>query len=146
MEDTGQILVLSLYLWEKSHRYPLDSRMGGPQNLFGLCGEETNLLPQPEVLGHRLHLRNVRHNHGVSFKPSLDEKTAQFSLLTYMYCGTQRTSQFRIVYVHQAYFILSLFLFSLRTYVVVAQFNYLTFTRAVTYSNINSRRNIIAAC
>jgi hypothetical protein len=29
--------------------YPLDGRLGGPQNRSGLCGEETNLLPLPGI-------------------------------------------------------------------------------------------------
>jgi len=36
-----------LYSQESSTRYPLDRRLGGPQNRSGFSGEEKNFLPRP---------------------------------------------------------------------------------------------------
>jgi hypothetical protein len=36
-------LPLYEYLWGKSFRCSLDTRLGAPQNQSGLCGEEKNL-------------------------------------------------------------------------------------------------------
>jgi hypothetical protein len=44
---------LSLYPGGKSRRYPVDRRLGEPQNRSGSCEKETKLLPVPEI-GTRL--------------------------------------------------------------------------------------------
>jgi hypothetical protein len=38
-----------LFPREKSSRYALDRRLGGPQSPSGRCGEERNLLHLPEI-------------------------------------------------------------------------------------------------
>jgi hypothetical protein len=36
----------------KNPRYPLDRRLGGPQNQSGCCGIEKNLLPLLGIISH----------------------------------------------------------------------------------------------
>jgi hypothetical protein len=43
MEVSGQLHAAGALARGKSHRYPLDRRLGGPQNWSGRCGEEKNL-------------------------------------------------------------------------------------------------------
>jgi hypothetical protein len=47
MEVSGQLHTLTALLQEeKSHRYPLDRRLGGPQSLSGRGTEEKNSQPR----------------------------------------------------------------------------------------------------
>jgi hypothetical protein len=41
---------LPLYPWGKSSRYPMDRRLGGPQNQSGRCGEEKILDPSRSII------------------------------------------------------------------------------------------------
>jgi len=45
MEVGGQIngpVALPIHPWGKSPHFPLNRRLGEPQSLFGLCGDERN--------------------------------------------------------------------------------------------------------
>jgi hypothetical protein len=45
MEMSDQLHAPAAYNAGKEPQYPLDRRLGGPQNQSGSCGEDENLLP-----------------------------------------------------------------------------------------------------
>jgi hypothetical protein len=49
MEVSGQLHALAALPQGKSPRYPLDTRLGGPQSRSGSGGEETNSQPPPGI-------------------------------------------------------------------------------------------------
>jgi hypothetical protein len=53
-----------VYTRGKSPRYPLDRRLGGPQNRSALYGEENNILPcrewNPDRLAHSLSAKLIQ--------------------------------------------------------------------------------------
>jgi len=44
---SGQLHARQLYTQVKDPRYPLDRRLGAPQNRSGRCGEKINSQPLP---------------------------------------------------------------------------------------------------
>jgi hypothetical protein len=48
MEISGQLHAPAAFPREKSPRYPLDRRLGGPQSRCGSCEEKTVVLPEIE--------------------------------------------------------------------------------------------------
>jgi hypothetical protein len=64
MEVSGQLHAPAALPQGKSPWYPLDRRLGGPQNRFGRGGEEKNSQPPPgiEPYGGKLYEQKIIHN------------------------------------------------------------------------------------